>query len=242
MRGYSGPDTFVSREPLDLDTTPWLSWRQAVTLGEAVRGTKYLISGIALLLCSAAEARPSAFIRGNPSLAWYIAPMDVRLLGKNAGSTTAEQLSKYIKETREYYSYDVCSLEAVHPDTYVGIDKAAQLEIDSSQKHAVWRINSATPDGRRISAQSILFEGCETDDPRGAALLVNDSVTGEILAFQPLGSYGEGDTSYPAWVLFLWSKEGDEIFSYSGCMECGSRTRVYYDVTRKKIYTEYNGH
>ena len=201
-----------------------------------------LLLGAAFLANATAEAKPSAFIRGNAGLAWYIAPMEARILSKNAGATTAERLSKFLEGSMEYYSYKVCSLEAVFPDTYVGIDKATQLEIDTAQKTAIWRLPVTTPDGRKISAQSVLFEGCDDEDPRGAALLINDAATGEILSFQPLGSYGEGETSHPAWVLFLWPKQGDELFSYSGCSECGSRTRVYYDVTRKKIYTEYNGH
>ena len=203
---------------------------------------KSVLAAAALITCAPALAKPSVFIRGDPGRAWYITPMEARILAKNAGATTAGKLSAFLEETMEYDPYKVCSLEAVQPDTYVGIDKATQLEIDAAQKDAVWRISTATPDGRKISAQSVLFEACEEGDPRGAALLISDAATGEILFFAPLGTYGSGEKSYPAWVLFLWPTSGDELFSYSGCSECGSRTRVYYDVTRKKIYTEYNGH
>lgn len=50
-----------------------------------------------------------------------------------------------------------------------------------------------------------------------------------------------GDAA-PTWALFLWLPEGDELFGFSDCSECGARTDVYYDGRRKHIYTEYNGH
>lgn len=142
-----------------------------------------------------------------------------------------------------YGVYRVCSLEAVQPDTYVGIDRATQAEIDETQPQAAWRATGVTPDGRRVVGQSVLFEGCDPEDPRGAALLVTDAATGEVLHWEPLGERIVRSVSVPSWVLFLHSKEGDhDLFSYSGCLECGDRTHVYYDVTRRRIYTEYNGH
>jgi hypothetical protein len=169
--------------------------------------------------------------------------MNARILGQSAGPVTTERLSAYLEREMIYGVYRICSLEAVQPDTYVGIDRATQAEINATQPEAAWRATGVTPDGRRVVGQSVLFEGCDPGDPRGAALLVTDATTGEVLHWEPLGERVVRGVSVPSWVLFLHSKEGDhDVFSYSGCAECGDRTYVYYDVTRRRIYTEYNGH
>jgi hypothetical protein len=142
-----------------------------------------------------------------------------------------------------YSPYRVCALEAVQSDTFVGIDRKTQTEIDEYRASVTWRQVGITPDGRKLLGQSVVFEGCDAEDPRGAALLVTDQTTGEILRWESIGDrIREGGKSFPTWALFLSPKEGDELFSYSGCTECGASTDVYYDVTRKKIYLEYNGH
>jgi hypothetical protein len=49
----------------------------------------------------------------------------------------------------------------------------------------------------------------------------------------------------PYWFAFLRpnpDKADSMLFSYSSCLECGASTAVYFDVTRKRVYTEYNGH
>jgi hypothetical protein len=164
-------------------------------------------------------------------------------LGKAAGPVTAERLSRYLAEELVYGPYRVCSLEAVQSDTFVGINRDTQAEIAQTLPHVGWRVSAVTPDGRRIVGQSVVFEGCDPEDPRGAALLVTDERSGEILRWEPLGQREDASgNSYPAWVLFINRKRGDELFSYSGCTECGAQTNVYYDVTRRRIYTEYNGH
>ena len=82
-----------------------------------------------------------------------------------------------------------------------------------------------------------------SDDKYRPVRTVSDSTTNEILRWEPLGEQvGLNGKSYTAWVVFLSPKKSDELFSYSGCTECGAKTNVYYDVTRKRIYTEYNGH
>lgn len=201
------------------------------------------IAVLAVLLSgSVASATPSVFVRGDAG-AWWTQRMEARILGTAAGGVTTQRLSDFLEDTLIYGSYRVCSLEAVQNDTYVGLDRAAQAEINATLPHVAWRLTSATADGRRVLAQSVVFEGCDPDDPRGAALLITDAATNEIMLFQPMGDYGEGDDTYPAWVVFLSPKEGaHELLSYSTCTECGARTYVYYDVTRRRIYTEYNGH
>ena len=204
---------------------------------------KWLIGvPLALMASTLAVASPSVFVRGESGFAWWLREMEGRILGKAAGPVTAEKLSAYLAVTMIYSPYKVCSLEAAQLDSFVGIDRATQAEIQESGQHAVWRIEATTPDGRPVVGHSVIFEGCDEEDPRGAALLVTDKNSGEVRRWQVLGQNYNGEKSYPAWVMFLHPKQGDELFSFSGCLECGDRTHVYYDVTRKSIYTEHNGH
>lgn len=204
---------------------------------------KMIMATMLLGLGSVAVAAPSVFVRAESGAAWWYGGIEARILGRAAGPATAERLSVYLEETMIYSPYRVCALEAVQADTYVGIDRATQAEIDATRPLVASRVSGVTPDGRRVIGQSVVFEGCDAEEPRGAALLVTDEATGEILRWEPLGDrILEGGRTAPAWVLFLYPKEGDELFSYSGCTECGNRTNVYYDVTRRRIYTEHNGH
>lgn len=200
---------------------------------------------IAVLLSAwsmAASAAPSVFVKGEPNSMWWDGAMTARILGEAAGPVTAKKLSDYIGETMIYHSYRVCALEPVAPDSFVGVDRATQTEIDSYKALSSWRAESVAPGGRRILGQSVLFEACD-DGPRGAALLVSDAATGEILRWQPMGNYTDrSGREVPIWVMFLDSKDGDELFSFSLCRECGDRTHVYYDVTRRHVYAEHNGH
>lgn len=204
---------------------------------------RLLLAFVLLTSSSLATAAPSVFVSDERGFAWWLRKAEARILGQAAGSVTAEQLSSYLEETMIYSPYRVCFLEAVQADTFVGIDRATQAEIGATLPHMAWQLEGVTPDGRKVLAQSVVFEGCYSDDPRGGALLVTDQATGEILRWEPLGDRtGEDGERYPAWASFLFPSESDELFSYSSCTECGARTNVYYDVTRRKIYTEYNGH
>ncbi|MGN7928640.1 hypothetical protein [Sphingopyxis sp. 22461] len=203
------------------------------------------IVGIFSLLAAPASAAPSVFVKSEPNSMWWDGAMTARILGTSAGPVTAEKLSAYLEKTMIYYSYRVCSLEAVQGDTFVGIDRATQLQIDEYRPHVSWRAESVAPGGRRILGQSVVFEGCEADDPRGGALLVTDIATGEILRWVPMGSYtNKSGDAVPIWVMFLDPRHegGEDLFSTSLCRDCGDRTHVYYDVTRRHIYTEHNGH
>jgi hypothetical protein len=212
-----------------------------------MRPSQNLVRALALIFLlgshASAHAAPSVFVRAESGYGWWLREMEARILGKSAGSTTVRKLSDYLAETMLYSPYKVCALESADRGTYVGLDRPTQLEIDETMPNVEFRIEATTPSGRKVIGQSVVFEGCDPEDPRGAALLVTDSATGEILKWEPMGvRYGVQGKSHPAWVMFLYVKEDDELFSYSGCTECGARTSVYFDVTRQKIYLEYNGH
>lgn len=196
-----------------------------------------------LLVSELSFAAPSVFVRSEKGSSWESTKMDARILGQSAGTVTAKQLSSYIEETFAFYPYEICSIEAVTGDSYVGLDREAQSDIAATLKDVKWHIDSKTPDGRDVMARVVLFEGCIPEEPRGAALLVTDSTTNEILRWETAGDRSDDNgNSYPNWTLFLSPSEGDELFSYARCTECGDQTNVYYDVTRQKIYTEHNGH
>lgn len=196
-------------------------------------------------LSTAAFAAPSVFVTAEPNQSWWRADIQARILGTAVGPVTAAKLTAYIEQTQIYNSYAVCALESVQPDSFVGVDRTTQASIDAYRGQVAWRAEAVAPGGRKILGQSVLFEGCDGEDVKGAALLVTDADTGEILRWQPLGSFtGDDGREKPAWVLFMSPRDegGDELFSFSHCTECGARTNVYYDVTRRRVYTEYNGH
>lgn len=204
---------------------------------------RVLIGLVALgLFAGPAAGEPSVFLRAGPTQPWWNGSIEARILRTSAGTISAKQLSDYVAETILYSPYSVCALEAVTGDTYVGLDKATQDQLEQYRPMTTWRVEALTPDGRKVVGQSVLFESCDAE-VRGAALLITDAASNEILRWEIMGDrYDEQGNTHPAWALFLSLKEGDELFSYSGCLECGARTDVYYDVTRKRIYTEYNGH
>lgn len=195
------------------------------------------------LIGSAAAAAPSVFIPAGKSAWWNAVDAKGRVIGTSAGSVTAAQLSK-ITEAEVYSPYKVCSLSAVVSDTFVGLDKEKQDEIVRTLKTIHWRVDSTTPGGRQITAQSVIYEACDDPDNRGAAVLVTDHNSSEILMFRRMGVFTEN--SNPIWTAFLSKPEVGEddppLFSYSHCTECGAATNVYYDVTRKKLYGVYNDH
>lgn len=205
---------------------------------------RFLFAALMLCASTGALAAPSVFVTAEKNRSWWRGDIQARILGTSAGRVSAEKLSDYIEATQIYYSYRVCALEVVQPDSFVGVDRETQTAIDAYRGQVAWRAEAVAPGGRKILAQSVLFEGCDEDGPKGAALLVTDAETGEILRWQPLGTFtGDDGREKPAWVLFITPREGgDELFSFSDCTECGARTNVYYDVTRRHIYTEYNGH
>lgn len=204
---------------------------------------RFVASMVALAMSAPVAAAPSVFVQSERGGVWWNGQMSARILGRAAGQVTVERLSAHLEEELIYGPYRVCSLEAVQADTFVGIDRTTQEEINATLPHVAWRATGVTSDGRRVLGQSVVFEGCDAEDPRGAALLVTDAASGEILRWEPLGPRVVGGREAPTWVLFMSPKEGDhELFSYSHCTECGARTYVYYDVTRRRIYTEYNGH
>ena len=181
------------------------------------------------IAASAAGAAPSVFIKADSTTPFWNGTAEARILGKSAGRVTATVLSK-------------CALEAASADSFVGLDRESQAGIDACRPHVTWRAEATAPGGRRVIGQSVLFESCD-GELKGAALLVTDAATNEILRWEPLGNgVDDRGQSVPSWVMFIKPAEGDELFGYSGCTECGARTNVYYDLTRKKIYTEYNGH
>ena len=204
---------------------------------------KLILAGMALA-SSAATAAPSVFIPPDSPAWWTAEKVQGRVIGTTAGRVTAAQLSKFIELTEQFYAYKVCSLASIANDTYVGLDKKTQDEIVQTLKGVEWRVENVRPGGGRIVAQNVLYEACDDAENRGAAVLVIDAQSSEIMMFERMGVFTS--SSSPIWTAFLSKPEpGDPdppLFSYSHCTECGAATGVYYDVTRKKLYTEYNGH
>jgi hypothetical protein len=118
-------------------------------------------------------------------------------------------------------------------------EKAAEMAQFDKQGLTVYRVAATTPDGRPVIGQTVLFESCD-GEIKGAGVLTYDARTNEILMFDEITS-----ADRPYWFAFLHpntNKTESMLFSYSSCLECGASTAVYFDVTRKRVYTEYNGH
>jgi hypothetical protein len=204
---------------------------------------KAIFLAILFSLPTSASADPSVFVRSDRNMAWWGGTFEARIIGQQAGNVTTKKLSDYLEKEMVFSPYAICSLKSVDSTTFVGLDKETQEEIAATLPHVSWRQLGKTPDGQDIAGQVVLFEGCDKEDPRGAALLVTDIQSSEILKWLPIGNTtGEKGGSEPTWVMFMEAGQDGELFAYSGCTECGARTSVYYDVTRKRVYTEYNGH
>jgi len=197
---------------------------------------------LALAFSVPAFAGPSVFVHSAKGSAFWNSEKNVgRVLEQQAGPVTAKALSKFISDNRVYGEYAICALSAVAKDTYIGVDKEIALELKefSDKGLTIYRVSATTPDGRPVIGQSVLFESCE-GDLKGAGILTYDARTGEVLMFKELT-----DAERPYWFAFLHPNTGradSALFSYSPCLECGESTAAYFDVTRKRVYTEYNGH
>lgn len=195
-----------------------------------------------LFMSTAAAAAPSVFVQSAQGRAFWNSEKNIgRVMETQAGLVTAKALTKFIDENRAYYEYEVCNLTAVTPDTYVGVDKAAADEMAQFDQQGMtnYRVAATTPDGRPVVGQAVLFESCD-GDLKGAGVLTYDARSNEVLMFEEITSSEE-----PYWFVFLQpntDKTDSKLFSYSPCLECGASTAVYFDVTRKRVYTEYNGH
>lgn len=193
-------------------------------------------------------AAPSVFLRSEAGRTWWnVLNAEARVIGTSAGGVTSAKLSKFIEDTEEFNTYKVCALSAVVSDTYVGVDKAIQDEINSTLKSVNWRIEARTPNGISVVVQSVLYEACDDTNNRGAAVLVINAQTSDIMMFQPMGSFEPTKGVYkPILTAFLIRTEQGAVdpalFAFSSCTECGAATAVYYDVARRKLYTEYNNH
>lgn len=203
---------------------------------------------LALVVHATVAAAPSVFLRSEPGRAWWnVLNAESRVIGTFAGAVSTAKLSKFIEDTETYNVYKVCALSAVAGDTYVGVDKAIQDEINATLRSVSFKIDARTPNGIPVVAQSVLYEACGDTDNRGAAVLVTNAQTSEVLLFVPMGSFEPTPGVYkPILTAFLSKPEQAAIdaplFTFSSCTECGAATAVYYDVTRRKLYTEYNNH
>lgn len=208
---------------------------------------KRLATLLVAAIPAAAPAAPSVFVSSASGTAWWISPkIESRVIGTSAGGITAESLSKYIQDNQIYFSYKVCSLAPIASDTYVGVDKTAQEEIDKTHNAIVPEMTVVAPDGAALEVRSVLFEACDDPDNRGAALLVTNAQNGAILAWEPMGTFESGDgATRPIVTIFLSKPSTTEpdppLFRYSHCFECSPSTAVYYDARRKKLYKVYNG-
>lgn len=195
-----------------------------------------------LMFYASASAAPSVFVQSAQGSAFWNSEKNVgRVIDKQAGAVTAKALTKYIADNRMYYPYEVCGLSAVTKDTHVGVDKAVAAEMDeyASKGLTTYRISTTTPDGRPVVGQSVVFESCD-GKLKGAAVMTYDARTNEVLMFNEVTN-----SEQPYWFAFLHpnsDKADSALYSYSSCLECGDSTAVYFDVTRKRVYTEHNGH
>jgi hypothetical protein len=83
--------------------------------------TRVILLAALMAFTTAVQAAPSVFVRDESGAAWWTRQMEARILGKAAGTVAVKQLSSYLDETMICSPYDVCALEAVQTDTFVGL-------------------------------------------------------------------------------------------------------------------------
>jgi hypothetical protein len=202
-----------------------MAWRRrAIVLSAIIAGA----------ISVAAYAAPAVFVSPKQGHAWWTTQPIVRPMMKSIDGIPLAALNSFRKNV-EVMAQDLCYAEDVKRTTYVGLTRETQAEIDetlSSLKGDPFRQIVTTPDGRRYIARAAIGEECDTKTPVGM-VIIYDAQTRVITDLQTY----ENDP-----FNFLWPADGPALLGLSGCFECGDSNSLYYDVTRRKFYWEYDGH
>jgi hypothetical protein len=145
------------------------------------------------------------------------------------GEISTATLNSYLKRNVPAAN-PICYLQQVRWSSFVGVDRAAQSEIEKDRKsltHYPFRQPFSTADGRKFVARIGLAEECYTG-AAGAIVVIQDSSSGMIenveMFFTPF--------------MFLFPQEERGLITRAGCLECDNFDVLVYDVKSRKFTWE----
>lgn len=188
---------------------------------------------VPLIIAALAGLNPSVFVTHDAGNAWFISKAISRPMAKSVDGITLAQLNSARSE-RFVAIEPLCYVESVTRASIVGLDRAAQAEIEmtfASVKHDPFSQSFSTPDGRQFIARVAIYEECTTGK-KGSEIVIYDRATRQIVDLQEW----EGTP-----FRFLWPGDGPALMGHSSCFECGDSNALYYDVARKRFYWESEG-
>ncbi|MCR2833133.1 hypothetical protein [Parerythrobacter lacustris] len=184
-----------------------------------------------------AETRPEIFVYGSDKhLAWWHKQAVVRPMGTSAEGVTADLIGKFENDPN---SDQICFLSQMNRNTYVGVFRADQLEIEetfASLKFDPFKLDFDFGDGTSGVARIVLIERC--DGTQSFGLIITDS-SSSIRFFDEWILTGELERGRSI-VQYIYPS-GDGGIGTAQCFECGDASLLHYDIARKKFYWEYLG-
>ena len=176
---------------------------------------KALALGLALASCQPQPVQsqptqpelPWIFVFHEPHSAWFYSGFKATPFGNSLGEIPIAAINGF-----RAVANPLCHVQQVERSSFVGVDRAAQLEIEADFKrfpHDPFRQEFVAPDGRKLIARIGLAEECESKALR-SVVLVQDSNSGWI-------EYVDIHLNF---FLFLFpQKEGGSI-AKSSCLTC----------------------
>lgn len=190
-----------------------------------------LLVFVALGFSSAALSRPVVFVSNKVGNAWWATKPLARPMGKVVDGVSVAALNEY-RSANETLPDEICFAEALEKDSIVGLDRETQQAIDetlASHKGNPFHRSSTTPDGKQFTVRAAVYQAC------------GGAVGGAILVIGADRKIKHATFHDDDLLTFLWPAESPALVGASGCFECGDWSSLYYDVTRKRFYWEYEG-
>ena len=190
-----------------------------------------LLAVLSLGLCQPVSARPTVFIAGKAGNAWWTNKPVARPMSKAVDGVSVASLNVY-RSNHETAPDEICYVDALEKDSVLGLDRKTQQAIDESlgqHKGHPFHRSAVTADGKPFTVRVAVYESC-SGTVGGAILVIGPDHKLEHAAFH------DDDP-----LKFLWPAESPALVGASGCFECGDWSSLYYDVTRKRFYWEYEG-
>lgn len=162
---------------------------------------------------------------------WWLSKNVVRIMGKQVDAVPLAAINSYLQQNAA--ADELCFVEGLETAQIIGLHRQTQQHIDATFKRegtSVFRLTAAIPDGRTVVVRSGIYEEC--DGTTGGLVLVYELGTSDIA----LASVTEDQP-----FNFLFKADRPALAGSGSCFECGDWNSLYYDVTRKKFYWEYEG-
>lgn len=191
----------------------------------------FLLFVVAIGFSFPSHSRPFVFIADKSGYAWWSAKPIARPMSQNVDGVSIAAMNEY-RASNETLPDKICFADPLEVDSIVGLDRATQESIDRSiaaHKGNPFLRSSTTPDGKPFRVRAAVYQTCE-GALGGAVLVIGENRKLEHATFR--------DDNV---LTFLWPTDRPALVGASSCFECGDWSSLYYDVTRKRFYWEYEG-